>query len=110
MKNLVYAEQIDFIEGQQYDVEKSESESIKMLSSAAKEAGVWLLGGTATLQSSERRGICSRSAGTGSISERDTGGHLYNTATVYSPSVSYDLHLLQILINTCFTGFVRFGT
>jgi hypothetical protein len=41
----VYAEPIGFVEGQTYDVAKSESESVKMLSSAAKEAGVWLLGG-----------------------------------------------------------------
>jgi hypothetical protein len=41
----VYAEPIGFVEGQKYDIEKSESESIKMLSSVAKEAGVWVLGG-----------------------------------------------------------------
>lgn len=40
-----YAESIGYSAGQKYDVEKSESESVKMLSSAAKEAGVWLLGG-----------------------------------------------------------------
>ncbi|KAK7693057.1 hypothetical protein QCA50_002622 [Cerrena zonata] len=62
-----YAENIGYTAGQKYDVEKSESESVKMLSSAAKEAGVWLLGG--------------------SIPEKDSGdGNVYNTATVYSPT------------------------
>lgn len=40
-----YAENIGYSAGQKYDIEKSESESVKMLSSVAKEAGVWLLGG-----------------------------------------------------------------
>lgn len=42
----VYAETIGYTPGQPYDVDASESESVKMLSAAAKEEGVWLLGGT----------------------------------------------------------------
>lgn len=62
----VYAENIGFKAGQAYDVGSSESQSVKMLSSAAKEAGVWLIGG--------------------SIPERDASdGKVYNTCTVYSP-------------------------
>lgn len=40
-----YAEEIGFVLGTPYDVEKSASGSIKMLSRAAQEAGVWLVGG-----------------------------------------------------------------
>ena len=40
-----YAETIAYTPGEEYDVDASESESVKMLSAAAKEAGVWLLGG-----------------------------------------------------------------
>ncbi|KZT28635.1 carbon-nitrogen hydrolase [Neolentinus lepideus HHB14362 ss-1] len=63
----VYAETIGYTPGQAYDVEKSESDSVKVLSEAAKEAGVWLIGG--------------------SIPERDAADShkLYNTCTVYSP-------------------------
>ena len=42
----VYAEKIGYTPGKAYDVEKSESESVKMLSAAAKETGTWLIGGT----------------------------------------------------------------
>ena len=42
----VYAETIGFEHGKDFDVEKSESESVKLLSSTAKETGIWLLGGT----------------------------------------------------------------
>ncbi|THH05534.1 hypothetical protein EW146_g9875, partial [Bondarzewia mesenterica] len=49
-----------------------QSESVKMLSEAAKEAGIWLIGG--------------------SIPERDAAdGKLYNTATVYNPQGKGDL-------------------
>ena len=41
----VYAEKIGFVSGQPYDIEKSESDSVKMLSAAAKEVGSWLIGG-----------------------------------------------------------------
>jgi omega-amidase len=41
----VYAEAIGYTPGQQYDVAKSESESVKMLSAAAQETGAWLIGG-----------------------------------------------------------------
>ncbi|KDQ59399.1 hypothetical protein JAAARDRAFT_32957 [Jaapia argillacea MUCL 33604] len=62
----VYAETIGYTPDHQFDVTKCESESVKMLSSVAQEAGVWLLGG--------------------SIPERDiTDDKIYNTCTVYSP-------------------------
>ncbi|KAK7043726.1 Omega-amidase nit3 [Paramarasmius palmivorus] len=62
----VYAEKIGFVSGQPYDIEKSESDSVKMLSAAAKEVGSWLIGG--------------------SIPERDsTNDNVYNTCTVYNP-------------------------
>ncbi|KAI0060828.1 carbon-nitrogen hydrolase [Artomyces pyxidatus] len=78
----VYAETIGFKHGQAYDVQSSVSESVKMLSEAAKEAGVWLLGG--------------------SIPERDASDDkLYNTATVYSPqgelvAIHRKVHLFDI--------------
>ncbi|KAJ7349431.1 carbon-nitrogen hydrolase [Mycena albidolilacea] len=59
----VYAEKIGFT-GKSYNVAQSESESVKMLSNAAKETKTWLIGGT--------------------IPERD-GENLYNTCTVYNP-------------------------
>jgi omega-amidase len=60
----LYAEKIGFANGQPYDISKSESETVKMLSSVAKDTGVWIIGG--------------------SIPEQD-GGKIYNTCTVYSP-------------------------
>lgn len=41
----MYAESIAYTPGQLYDVAKSESESVKMLSAAAQETGAWLIGG-----------------------------------------------------------------
>jgi hypothetical protein len=41
-------ETIGFESGKEYDIEGSSSESIKMLSAAAKEAGIWLVGGEPT--------------------------------------------------------------
>ncbi|KAI0340153.1 carbon-nitrogen hydrolase [Trametopsis cervina] len=61
----VYAETIGYEPGKEFKVEETESESVKMLSTTAKELGIWLLGGT--------------------IPERASDGNLYNTATVYSP-------------------------
>ncbi|KAG9098227.1 hypothetical protein FRC06_006629 [Ceratobasidium sp. 370] len=62
-----YAETIDYESGKPYDIATKGSESIKALSAMAKEANVWLLGG--------------------SIPERDeSNGKLYNTSTVYSPN------------------------
>ncbi|KAI0003326.1 carbon-nitrogen hydrolase [Russula compacta] len=61
----VYAEPIGFKWGEKYNVEASESVSVKVLSEAAKTEGVWLLGG--------------------SIPEKDVDGNVYNTMTVYSP-------------------------
>ncbi|KAG8830932.1 hypothetical protein FRC17_004041 [Serendipita sp. 399] len=76
-----YAEKIRFVPDQPYDIAKSESESVKMLSAAAKEAGIWLIGG--------------------SIPEEAEDGHLYNTSTVYSPSgdlvaIHRKVHLFDI--------------
>ncbi|KAJ3558055.1 hypothetical protein NM688_g1135 [Phlebia brevispora] len=66
-----HAETIGFTPGQSFDASKSDSESVKMLSSTAKEIGTWLLGG--------------------SIPERTADGKLYNSCTVYSPKgTSYD--------------------
>ncbi|KAF9519881.1 hypothetical protein BS47DRAFT_1312122 [Hydnum rufescens UP504] len=85
-----YAEDIGYTPGEPYDVEKSESQSIKMLSSVAKEAGTWLIGG--------------------SVPEHDVATKkYYNTATVYSPNgelVAYHrkLHLFDIDI----PGKIRF--
>ncbi|OJT14224.1 Omega-amidase NIT2-A [Trametes pubescens] len=39
------AETISYTPGQPYDVASSESQTVKMLSAAAKEEGVWLIGG-----------------------------------------------------------------
>ncbi|EPQ58508.1 carbon-nitrogen hydrolase [Gloeophyllum trabeum ATCC 11539] len=79
----VFAETIGYTPGQPYDVSKSESGSVKMLSEAAKEEGVWLIGG--------------------SIPERDAtdSKKLYNTCTVYSPkgdlvALHRKLHLFDI--------------
>jgi len=61
-----YAENIAYKSGEPYDVESSQSESVKMLSAAAKETGAWLIGG--------------------SVPERESSSEkLYNTATAYSP-------------------------
>jgi hypothetical protein len=40
-----YAENIAFTTGQPYDTSKSQSESVKMLASVAREAGIWLIAG-----------------------------------------------------------------
>ncbi|KIM37610.1 hypothetical protein M413DRAFT_448403 [Hebeloma cylindrosporum] len=62
-----YAEDIGYYPGKPYDVGTSESESVQMLSSVAKEISTWLIGG--------------------SIPERDVDTHkLYNTCTVYNPN------------------------
>jgi hypothetical protein len=45
----VYAESIGYSNGEKYDVHASQSESVKMLSEAAKTEGVWLLGGPSLL-------------------------------------------------------------
>lgn len=78
----VYAENIGFAASKPYDITKSESESVKMLSSAAKETGSWIIGG--------------------SIPERDvTDDKVYNTCTVYDPNgnlvaIHRKLHLFDI--------------
>lgn len=78
----LYAEKIGFQRGEKYNVNASESVSVKMLSEAAKTEGVWLLGG--------------------SIPERDhSDGKLYNTMTAYSPegelvAIHRKVHLFDI--------------
>lgn len=78
----VYAEPIDFKQGEKYNVEASKSESVKVLSEMAKTEGVWLLGG--------------------SIPEKDpSDGKVYNTSTVYSPqgelvAIHRKVHLFDI--------------
>ncbi|KZP24879.1 carbon-nitrogen hydrolase [Athelia psychrophila] len=76
-----YPERIEFKAGHKYDIEKSQSESVKMLSAAAKEVGAWIIGG--------------------SIPEQDTDDRLYNTCTVYSPqgdlvAIHRKVHLFDI--------------
>jgi len=77
-----YAENIGFVQGEKYNVEASESVSVKVLSEAAKTERVWLLGG--------------------SIPERDpSDGKIYNTLTVYSPegelvAIHRKIHLFDI--------------
>ncbi|TDL25064.1 carbon-nitrogen hydrolase [Rickenella mellea] len=64
-----YAETILYRPGEPYDISKSQSESVKMLSEAAKEAKTWIIGG--------------------SIPERSTAesdAEFFNTTTVYSPN------------------------
>jgi len=60
-----YAEKIGYVPGGRYDIAESASESVKMLSSAAKEVKRWLVGG--------------------SIPEKGIDGKIYNTCTVYDP-------------------------
>jgi omega-amidase len=76
----VYAEHIGYTPGQPYDITKSGSESVKMLSAVAQDTGAWIIGG--------------------SIPEKDDG-KLYNTCTVYSPkgelvTVFRKVHLFDI--------------
>ncbi|PAV23472.1 carbon-nitrogen hydrolase [Pyrrhoderma noxium] len=78
-----YAETIAFTPGEPYDIENSKSESVRMLSNAAKECGRWLIGG--------------------SIPEKDATREntFYNTTTVYSPkgnlvAIHRKVHLFDI--------------
>ncbi|KAG9318360.1 carbon-nitrogen hydrolase [Chiua virens] len=62
----VYAETIGFMPGKEYDIGKTQSQSIRTLSEAASEHRIWLVGG--------------------SIPERDeTDDKVYNTCIVFSP-------------------------
>ncbi|KAF9218518.1 carbon-nitrogen hydrolase [Gyrodon lividus] len=73
----VYAEEIGYTLGQDYNVKKSRSQSVKMLSEAASHHRVWLIGG--------------------SIPERDVfNGKVYNTCTVFSPEGMNDSKLVAI--------------
>ncbi|CAG7846502.1 Hydrolase C26A3.11 [Serendipita indica DSM 11827] len=76
-----YAESVGFKKGETYDVSNSSSDSVKMLSQAAKDCGVWLIGG--------------------SIPEKGEDGNLYNTATIYNPrgelvAIHRKIHLFDI--------------
>lgn len=79
-----YAETINFEPGKEYDIANSASESVKMLSNAAKEHDVWLIGGK---PSQKVQGLHIYLRRSGSIPERDAvdSDKLYNTTTVYSP-------------------------
>ncbi|KAF8835439.1 carbon-nitrogen hydrolase [Paxillus ammoniavirescens] len=78
----VYAETIGYTPGQEYNIEKSMSQSVRMLSEAASHHRVWLIGG--------------------SIPERDIAdGKIYNTCTVFSPegklvAIHRKVHLFDI--------------
>jgi len=80
-----YAEEIGYVAGHHYDIGKSKSESVQMLSEVAKTTSTWLIGG--------------------SIPERDVEdkSKLYNTLTVYTPkgdltAIHRKLHLFDINI------------
>ena len=45
-----YAERIGFTPGERYDGASSDSETIRTLSAAAKEHGIWLIGGERLLR------------------------------------------------------------
>ncbi|KAH9019507.1 carbon-nitrogen hydrolase [Lactarius pseudohatsudake] len=82
----VYAESIGFIKGEKYDIDASQSESVKMLSEAAKTEGVWLLGGPSAFSDLSSESWSTYLPSTGSIPEKDpSDGNVYNTSTVYSP-------------------------
>jgi omega-amidase len=90
----VYAENIAFTAGQPYDISKSESESVKMLASAAKEAGIWLIGGIHILRLLVKDIILRYLPG--SIPERDIADdNVYNTCTVYNPQGLASFHHCQ---------------
>lgn len=50
----MYAEEIGYKHGEEYDVENTQSESVKMLSEVAKQTGTWLIGGTSATSSESR--------------------------------------------------------
>ena len=78
------AETIGYNPGEPYDISSSPSESVRMLSSAAMEEGVWLLGGASGEESYSS--VPNKLLPVGSIPEREeSSGKLFNTATVYSP-------------------------
>ncbi|KAI5124006.1 hypothetical protein M0805_003838 [Coniferiporia weirii] len=81
-----YAEIVAFVPGQPYNIANSQSESVKMLSEAAKSTSTWLIGG--------------------SIPERDSSdiNKVYNTTTVFSPqghlvTIHRKVHLFDINIS-----------
>ena len=80
-----YAETIGYTPGEPFDVSACPSQTVKMLSAAAKEEGVWLLGGASRFVQAQPRSSEDHSS-LGTIPEREEGtGNLYNTCTVYSP-------------------------
>jgi omega-amidase len=127
-----YAENIGFHPDKTYDVGTSASESVKMLSSAAKEACAWLIGGPSRMFYPSVNPFPHVSF-LGSIPERDVeNDKLYNTCTVYNPNgdlvaMHRKVHLFDIdipgkikfkesetltggtTLNSFDTGFARIG-
>lgn len=100
-----YAEVISYDADTPYDIDRSASESVKMLSAAAKEHGVWLFGGASHHSYWSPVDPTRR---TGSIPERDAKDEkrLYNTATIYNPAgklvaIHRKLHLFDIDVRPC---------
>ena len=81
-----YAERIGWApeNGDNFDVATSESESVKLLSAAAKEHGIWLIGG-AYLASSCGRGGADEPVRAGSIPELSADDKVYNSSPIFSP-------------------------
>ena len=77
----VYAEPIGYTPGQPYEASKSDCESVRMLSAAARDTGTWLIGGVVSSCLSRQM----LNLPPGSIPEKAADGKLYNTCTVYSP-------------------------
>jgi omega-amidase len=95
----LYAEKIGFKRGEEYNVNASESVSVKMLSEAAKTEGVWLLGGPYRDPFPFVRSInITWTYCIGSIPERDpSDGKLYNTMTAYSPEGASSQPSIQLI-------------
>jgi omega-amidase len=76
-----------------YDVGTSASESVRMLSSVAKEVKTWIIGGT-YVQTASKGHELTDNTGAGSIPERDDG-KVYNTCTVYNPEGTRGIHYMS---------------
>lgn len=79
----MYAEIIGYVPGQEYDITQTQSQSVKVLSEAASENRIWLIGGALSTQHGLTGHLHDE---TGSIPERDANdGKIYNTCIVFSP-------------------------
>lgn len=79
----MYAETIGYTPGQEYDTTHTQSQSVRVLSEAALENRIWLIGGASAPWSDLTSRLSDES---GSIPERDvTDGKIYNTCIVFSP-------------------------